>query len=76
MKISKRTIIIFVVGVLAVAAALVSLYLEKQAEIEDLESINDEITARPRRKKPEPEPEPGKAEMTVTKPENDGSAEV
>ena len=57
MKISKRTIIIFVIGVLAVAAALVSLYLEKQSEIDELLEVDEPAPVR-RTREPKPKPEP------------------
>lgn len=63
MKISRRTLIIAAIGLLVIVAAFFSLYLEKQAEITDLENIEpeDEPAKRTRVKKevvPEPAHEP------------------
>lgn len=42
MKISKRTIIIAVIGLLCIIAAFASLYIEKEMEIKDLENLDAE----------------------------------
>lgn len=57
MNISKRTIIIFVVGLVVIVGAFFSLYMEKEAEIKDLEQVDPEPQTRKPKKSQEAKPD-------------------
>jgi len=78
---SKRTIIISVVAVICFVAALFSLFLEKQAEINGLQNIIDGPEEEPilkvvKKKEPKAEPIHEIIHMDAVTINNDGSTDA
>jgi hypothetical protein len=70
MNVSKRTWILFGVALLAIVAAFASLYIEKEEEIKDLESIDTEPVKQTRTRKLTKEEEVQPVNVTLTDDKN------
>lgn len=79
MNISKRTIIILVVGLVVIVGAFFSLYMEKESEIKELSEIEPKLLDLdpPVKRSPKPKVEPGpvlhKVEEPVIIPSDNGT---
>ena len=68
---SKRTIILFAVGLLAIAAGVVSMFFEHKKEVDDLNDIIDGIKPLPEKK-----PKKDKEQPITIATEDNGSGKT